>query len=70
MIVKVSPADIAARQAVLRALSEAHDRFTRRHAEFVEAGNKAEAAGAWRYADWCLRAYRAELDNRAPKDLR
>lgn len=55
-----------ARKAVLRQLSEAHDRFAELEQVKWAEGNEAEAEGAHRYANWVLRAYRAEMDDREP----
>jgi hypothetical protein len=67
--VTVSGRDLAARQAVLKALVNAHERFSSRETEHRAAGNHVLAEGAHRYAVWCLRAYRSELDDRKPKNL-
>lgn len=58
--------DISARQACLRRLAEAHDRFAELEQVKWAEGNEAEAEGAHRYANWVLRAYRAEMDDREP----
>jgi hypothetical protein len=58
--------DIAARQASLRALAAAHDRFaTVEQVKWAE-GDETEAEGAHKYANWVLRAYRAEMDDPEP----
>jgi hypothetical protein len=67
--IRVTGADIAARQAALHRYAAAHDRFNERELEHRAAGRTAEAEGAHRYALWCLRAYRDELDDRRPKGL-
>ncbi len=52
-----------ARQAVLRQLAAAHDMWAVYEQIAVQQGDPVEAEGSRRYADWVLRAYRAELDN-------
>jgi hypothetical protein len=51
-----------AREAALYAYAHAHDRFFEREQVHRVKGETAEAEGAHVYAMWCLRAYRAELD--------
>ncbi len=52
-----------ARQAVLRHLAAAHDRWATHEQIAVQQGDYIEAEGAHAFALWVLRAYRAELDN-------
>jgi hypothetical protein len=52
-----------AKQAVLRALAEAHDRFSEAEQMYVASGALAMAEGAHTFALIALRAYRAELDD-------
>ena len=58
-----------ARTAALYAYGAAHDRFSEREQVHRAKGEVADAEGAHAYAVWCLRAYRAELDNQPPKGL-
>lgn len=58
--------DIAARQAALRQLAAAHDRFSEMEQLLYAQGDVVDAEGAHKYAMWTLRAYRAEMDDREP----
>ena len=62
-----SQLDIAARSSALYAIAQAHDRFSERAQIALVEGDAKNAAELNRYADWCLRAYRAELDDPQPK---
>ena len=59
-----------AREAALYAYAHAHDRFSEREQIHRLNGEDADAEGAHVYALWCLRAYRAELDDQRPRGLR
>jgi hypothetical protein len=52
-----------AKQAVLRVLATAHDRFSEAEQMYVASGQLAMAEGAHTFALIALRAYRAELDD-------
>ena len=59
--------DQLARQAVLRQLAKAHDRFATEQQEFVAAGAWAEAEGAHQMCVLLLKAYSAEQDDPPPE---
>lgn len=59
--------DRLARQAVLRQLAAAHDRFATEQQEFVAAGAWAEAEGAHQMCVRILKAYGAEQDDPNPR---
>lgn len=58
--------DVRARQATLRRLAHAHDRFAELEQIAADSGDVYEAEGAHRYAEITLRAYRAECDDPEP----
>jgi hypothetical protein len=60
--------DKRARDAVLRDIARAHDRFAEEEQMHVLLGNDAESVGAKWYADVTLRAYRAEMREPEPID--
>ena len=62
-----TPLERAAREAVLAAIADAHDRFSEKEQIYTASGQHPEAEGAHRYALWCLRAYRAEMDDPDPR---
>ena len=57
---------IDAREAVLKQLATAYDRFCETEQVLVAEGKYAEAEGAHQFAIWLLRAYKAEQDD--PKE--
>ena len=62
-----TPLERAAREAVLIAIADAHDRFSEREQLLRAEGKLEEAEGASVYANWCLRAFRAEQDDPTPR---
>lgn len=58
--------DMDARNAAIRRYAAAHDKFAAIEQVNVK-DDPAEAQGAHIFAEWCLRAVRAELDDPEPK---
>lgn len=56
-----------AKQDVLIQLARAHDHWSEQEQLLALVGKPIESAGAHEMALRCLRAYRAELDDPAPK---
>jgi hypothetical protein len=67
MNIRVSGADLAARQAVLTAIESAELRFIERERQATERGLHFEAALCQRYVSWCHRAWEAEYHNPEPE---
>lgn len=59
--------DMLARQAVLRGLAAAHDRFSEEEQQLRLIGKDVEAEGAHVVAVRILRAYTAEMDDPNPR---
>ena len=59
--------DAVARQAVIRQLAKAHDRFAEDEQLLKSLGKHVEAEGAHVMAVRILRAYAAEMDDEPPK---
>lgn len=57
-----------ARRAVLEQLAQAHDRWSEREQILTSSGDAIQAEGAHQHALWCLRAFRAELDDPKPPE--
>jgi hypothetical protein len=55
--------EVTPREAVVRRLALAHDRFDETEQMHKLLGNIPEAEGAHQYARICLRAYIAEVDD-------
>lgn len=58
--------DKVAAQAALLMLADAHDHFSTLAQLAFRDKRDVEVAGNSQYAEWALRAYRAELDDRPP----
>jgi hypothetical protein len=65
--IRVSGADLAARQSVLTAIEAAELRFIERERQATERGLHFEAAMCHRYVIWCHRAWEAEYRNPEPE---
>lgn len=65
MSIDYAPLVASARREAIRTYAAAYDRWAESEQVLVAEGMYADAQGAHEYAMWCLRAYRAELDDPA-----
>lgn len=59
----MSVAHDTARREAIRIYARAYDEWATEEQVLLEEGKYAEAEGAHQHAQWCVRAYKAEIDD-------